>query len=237
MHTLNHLFLIRSTMADVTYVKDVVPLESEGKAVKQKRKVTIEITKEIYNTPIVYRADNGKNQVLLRVPKSTTLPSFQKSMKRSNFVNNLLESLGPDPETATAWLLRELANKHEKIYEEVAREKGIITTQNKKMDAHSAAAMWEDAKVCLHQQRKINRHMGAFFGARLTVPESKVKEIGKDNPELLAAHKAAMEKTTRKRKPKVAPEDSTRAREKLVRDALNSSTSAREKLVRDALSS
>jgi hypothetical protein len=227
-------------MADVTLVKDVVPLESEGKAVREKRKVTIEIPKDIYTTPIVYRSANGKDQVLIRVPKSTTWLSFQKSMKRSNFVNNLLESLGPDTETATAWLLRELANKHEKIYEEVGREKGIITTQNKKMDAHSAAAMWGDAKVSLFQQRKINRHMGAYFGAQLMVPELQVKAMGKDNPAVLAAHKAVMEKTTRKRKPKVAPEDSTSAREKLVRDALmapEDSTSAREKLVRDALSS
>jgi hypothetical protein len=205
-------------MADDTDAKDVVLLESEGTAVpavvgtviKWKRKKTIEIGKEVVNTPIVYRAENGKNQVLLRVPKSTNLNSFEKNMQRSNFVNNLLQSLAPTTEEATKWLLRELAKKHGKIYEEVARERGIMTTQNKKMDAHSAAAMWEDAKVSLHQQRKINRHMGAYFGARLTVPETKVKEIGKDNPELLAAHKAAMEKTTRKRKPKVATEDSSR---------------------------
>jgi hypothetical protein len=206
-------------MAGDTDAKDVAVLESEGTAVRPKRKLTIEIDKEAFNTPIMYRADNGKNQVLLRVPKSTTLPSFEKNMKRTNFVNNLLQNLAPDTEVATKWLLGELAKKHGKLYEEVARERGIITTQNKKMDAHSAAAMWEDAKVSLLQQRKINRHMGAYFGARLTVPESKVKEIGKDNPEVLAAHKAAMEKTTRKRKPNgknLWKEDSSR--QKLAKD-------------------
>jgi hypothetical protein len=54
------------------------------------------------------------------------------------------------------------------------------------MDAHSAAAMWEVANVNTRQIRTIDRHLDAYFGARLTVPEMKVKE--------------AMEKPTRKRK-------------------------------------
>jgi hypothetical protein len=210
-------------MADDTDAKDAVLLGSEGTAVsavvgtaiKLERKKTIEIGKEVINTPIVYKAENRKNQVLLKVPRSTTESSFQRNMQRTKFLENLLQSLGPNVEESTKWLLGALANKSDKLYEEVAREKGFITARTKKMDAHSAAAMWEDAKVSLHQQRKINRHMASYFGARLTVPESKVKEIGKDNPEVLAAHKAAMEKTTRKRKPKVATEDSSR--EKVAR--------------------
>jgi hypothetical protein len=162
--------------------------------------VTVEIGKEAYNTPVIYRSQNNKNQVLLRIPMSASLPSFQRNMHRTNFVDNLLKNLGPNTEEATKWLLGHLARTNSKIYEEVAREKGIITTQNKKMDAHSAAAMWEDANVKLFQQRKINRHLGAYFGSRLTVPEKEIKEIGKGNPEVAAAHKEAMEKTKRKRK-------------------------------------
>jgi hypothetical protein len=124
-----------------TDAKDVVPLEREGttepvsvgtaiepSTQKAPKRKVIEIGKEVIDTPIVYRADNGKDQVLLRVPMSRTLPSFQKNMQRSNFVDNLLESLGPDTEVATKWLLGALAKKHGKIYEEVARERKIITT-------------------------------------------------------------------------------------------------------------
>jgi hypothetical protein len=202
----NHYFLSR-TMAGDTDAEDVLPLERQWTAVGTaitlsipKNTVTVEIGKEAYNTPIVYRSDNNKKQLLLRVPTSATKPAFQRNMRRTNFLDNLLKNLGPDVEASTKWLLDALAKKSDKIYEEVARERGFITTQTKKMDAHSAAAMWEDAKVSTGQQRKINRHLDAYFGARLTVPESEVRAIGKGNPEVLAAHKKAMEKTTRKRK-------------------------------------
>jgi hypothetical protein len=201
------------TVASDTNSVDVVLLEREGASVgtaissftptlNPKNTVTIEIGKEALNTPIVYRSNSNKDQILLRVPMCTTEQSFERSMQRTKFLKNLLENLGPDVEVSTKWLLTALAKKSGKIYEEVARERGFITTQSKKMDAHSAAAMWRDANVNLRQQRAIKRHLGAYFGAQLMVPESEVKEqIDKvHNPEVLAAHKKAMEKTSRKRK-------------------------------------
>jgi hypothetical protein len=50
-------------------------------------------------------------------------------MRRTKFLENLLQNLGPDVEESTKWLLSALANKSDKIYEEVAREKGFITTR------------------------------------------------------------------------------------------------------------
>jgi hypothetical protein len=98
-------------MADNTDAKEVALLEHEGTTVPvlvgdaikpaasnaPKKTVTIEIGKEALNTPIVYRSPNNKYQVLLRVPMSGNLASFQKSMSRTNFLDNLLQSLGPNP--------------------------------------------------------------------------------------------------------------------------------------------
>jgi hypothetical protein len=165
---------------------------------KPKKTMTIEID-ESYNTPIVYRSNNRKKQVLLKVPRSTTESSFHRNMHRTKFLDNLLENLGTDVEESTKWLLGALAKKSDKLYEEVARERGFITTQTKKMDAHSAAAMWEDANVNTGQSRTILRHFDAYFGLRLTVPESQVKAAAND-PDVLAAKKRAIEKTSRKRK-------------------------------------
>ena len=108
---------------------------------KPKKTVMIEIGEEAYNTPIVYLSDNKKKQVLLKFPRSTLESSFQRNMRRTKFLENLLKNLGPDVEESTKWLLGALATKRDKLYEEFVRERGFITTQTKKMDAHSAAAM------------------------------------------------------------------------------------------------
>jgi hypothetical protein len=78
---------------------------------KPKHTVTIDIGEESYNTPIVYRAGNRKKQVLLKVPRSTTQSAFQRNLLRTNFLENLLQSLGPNVEESTKWLLDALANK------------------------------------------------------------------------------------------------------------------------------
>ncbi len=76
-------------------------------------------------------------------------------MQRTDFLDSLLENLGPDVETATKCVLTALAKKSDKMYEEVARDMRFITSQTKKMGAHSAVAMWDDANVNTRQQRKI----------------------------------------------------------------------------------
>jgi hypothetical protein len=48
---------------------------------------------------------------------------------------------------------------------------------NKEMDAASAAAMWEESNSPLRAQRIILRHLKAFFGRRITVPEHELREL------------------------------------------------------------
>jgi hypothetical protein len=45
------------------------------------------------------------------------------------------------------------------------------------MDAESAAATWEAANVNIKQQQSILKYMAAYFGRRLTVPESYIREL------------------------------------------------------------
>jgi hypothetical protein len=41
----------------------------------------------------------------------------------------------------------------------------------------AAAAMWEAAKMNIKQQQTILKYMAAYFGRRLTVPESYIQEL------------------------------------------------------------
>ena len=47
----------------------------------------------------------------------------------------------------------------------------------KRMDAPTAAAMWEDAGVYLHSQRVIHRYYMHQFGHKFTVPEKEVQDL------------------------------------------------------------
>jgi hypothetical protein len=81
--------------------EDGVLLEREGTSVgtaaitpspKPKNKMTIEIGGEPFNNPIVYRANNNKDQILLRVPNITTEQSFERSKQPTKFLENLRET-------------------------------------------------------------------------------------------------------------------------------------------------
>lgn len=41
----------------------------------------------------------------------------------------------------------------------------------------AATAMWEAAKMNIKQQQTILKYMAAYFGRRLTVPESYIQEL------------------------------------------------------------
>lgn len=58
-----------------------------------------------------------------------------------------------------------------------AAEAAGLLLNGKVMDAESAAAMWEEANINTWQQRTILRHLACYFGRRLTVPLSKIREL------------------------------------------------------------
>jgi hypothetical protein len=166
--------------------KDVTesPLERRNLFQATSENITLELSREDLLGAIPYTSlGNNTKQILLRIPSSSSAGSFARNMRRENFLDTLLENLSRDKdggtEQATKWLMTTLAKKNERLFTEVARERGFISSLSKKMDAHSAAAMWESANVSTTQQRTILRHLNCFFGARFTVPESKVREIGK----------------------------------------------------------
>jgi len=68
--------------------------------------------------------------------------------------------------------LKYLCNKYNDAFIHAASEAGLLLT-NKEMDAASAAAMWEESNCPLCAQRIKLRHLKAFFGRRITVPEHK----------------------------------------------------------------
>ena len=55
-----------------------------------------------------------------------------------------------------------------------------VRQQRDKMDAPTAAAMWEDAGVYLHSQRVIHRYYINEFGHKFTVPESELRQLASE---------------------------------------------------------
>jgi hypothetical protein len=109
--------------------------------------------------PLLFRNDNNQTQTFLRVPKSSSLEMFDRNMRRTSFFDNLLCSLptNGNKDKAVEWLLKYIGKKHDATFAKVAKELGFVTTSHKKMDAFTAAAMWEDSNTNTTQPRTILR--------------------------------------------------------------------------------
>jgi len=79
-------------------------------------------------------------------------------------------------EAAAYHLLKYMCTKYNDIFVHVASDAGILLTR-KAIDAASAAVMWEESNCLLRAQRIILRHLKAFFGRRITVPEHEMREL------------------------------------------------------------
>ncbi len=89
----------------------------------------------------------------------------------------LLVAVGAESiELAAEWVLQYLGEVYNESFINVASNLGLLL-HSKKMDAYTACAMWEEANCPARAQRIILRHLANFFGRRLTVPESSIKEL------------------------------------------------------------
>jgi hypothetical protein len=96
----------------------------------------------------------------------------------------LLEALVPFKEPnskdiALQWLLSFIGLRYSEEFVNGANQLGLILN-GKVMDTESAAAMWEASNVSYKQERIILQYLTAYFGRRFTVPECKIRQLGKD---------------------------------------------------------
>jgi hypothetical protein len=111
---------------------------------------------------------------LIHVPSSQNSYRFNRNAKDTGWVKSALmasaSSVEDREEEAAKHLLKYLFITYNDAFVHIASEAGLLLT-NKEMDAASAAAMWEESNSPLRAQRIILRHLKAFFGKRITVPE------------------------------------------------------------------
>ena len=123
----------------------------------------------VYKDPVKYKASNGKEQVLLRIPRSVTEASYHKNAQSiGRICHLLLHHAGEDVdlEESGVWLLEELHRLLPKSFERVAARKGF-TIPHARMPINRTSAMWQDAEVDYRQSRSIGKHCQDYFQRRL----------------------------------------------------------------------
>jgi hypothetical protein len=129
-----------------------------------------------------FQYSNQYSSTFIVVPQSANKYRFDRNAKGGgSWLENLLAAVAPtsmpnSKEVALQWLLTYIGCNYNDIFVNVCDSLGLLLN-GKKMDAESAAAMWEAANVNINQQRTILKYMAAYFGRRLTVPESYIREL------------------------------------------------------------
>jgi hypothetical protein len=123
-----------------------------------------------------FKQYNDCEVTLVPIPTSVSYYRFERNMKGNSWFSELLMSLSNSRETSLTWLLKSLTKLQNEEFITAAEAAGLLLN-GKVMDAESAAAMWEEANINCRQQRTILRHLACYFGRRLTVPLSKIREL------------------------------------------------------------
>ena len=97
-------------------------------------------------------------------------------MKENSWFREALGALSDLPDISLSWLLTSLTKLRNEEFIVAAEAAGLLLN-GKTMDAESSTAMWEEANINCRQQRIILRHLACYFGRRLTVPLSKIREL------------------------------------------------------------
>ena len=118
-----------------------------------------------------------RQQLLLHVPQAKNEESFIKNEKRNKWLSKIPQVLFPNDENiAVEWMLKELGKNYEDEFIISAKELGYPLF-SKKMNAVTAAAMWQESNVNLRSQRTILRYLANEFGTRLVVPETEISKL------------------------------------------------------------
>eukprot|EP00978_Attheya_sp_CCMP212_P037364 scaffold175527_cov64-Attheya_sp.AAC.1 len=129
-----------------------------------------------------YSSYRGESRTIVQVAPSTSVEGFNKRLRRGNKnLRSLPLLLSPHNESQGAkFLLKLIGGLFEDEFVSVADSLGYPLT-SKVMDAPSAAAMWQEANTSKRSQRSIVRHLRAYFGTRLIVPESEIDKLGQEH--------------------------------------------------------
>ena len=153
-----------------------IPLEKHS--ISSVLRDVIKLSKSAINSDLLtFDYYNDTKCSLVQVPVSSSYEGFRRTENSIKWVKKILLAVGAeDVNVAAEWLLQHLAECYNESFVNAASSVGLLL-HSKKMDAEAACAMWEEANVGLRSQRIILRHLANFFGRRITVPESFVREL------------------------------------------------------------
>ena len=126
--------------------------------------------------PIIYKAPNGIEQVLVRIPRSLTDAVHHINAQRRGWIKTILENHAGEEveyEESDLWLLEEMHRLRLNAFKEVAARQGF-TIPHDRMTADNTAAMWQDAEIDFCQSRSIGKHSINYFQRQLFAKESDV---------------------------------------------------------------
>jgi len=130
----------------------------------------------------------GTPTALIPVPQAKNEEGFIKNAKRNKWLSKIPQVLFPNGEKiAVEWILKEFGKKYEDEFILSAKELGYPLF-SKKMNAVTAAAMWQESNVNLRSQRTILRYLANEFGKRLVVPETEISKLGQNFVEPNCGH-------------------------------------------------
>lgn len=106
------------------------------KEVARATKITCEFdVRKAYNAPVRYKAGNKREQVLIRVPKSSTFNTFKTSICTSRWLDHVMEQVADsdkvEKQQAYEWVLAEMKKRCPEAFDAVAQRGGYSKDSNK----------------------------------------------------------------------------------------------------------
>ena len=99
--------------------------------------------------PVKYKAPNGREQVLVQIPRSSTEAFYHINKQRRGWIKTILENHAGgevESEELDVWLLEEMHRLRPKAFKEVAARQGF-TIHHARMPANNTTTMWLDAFI------------------------------------------------------------------------------------------
>jgi hypothetical protein len=138
----------------------------------------VKLSKSVEDTNVLcFPYNNDTNCNLVQVPTSGMYNKFKRNDKIYRWIPKVLSAIGAEEVSIAAeWMVQYLGEVFPDSFVNAASNIGLLL-HSKTMDAEAACAMWEESNVSIRSQRIILRHLANFFGQRLTVPESCIRDL------------------------------------------------------------
>ena len=130
---------------------------------------------------LTLKSKNGRHRKYVYVPVSSTQECFLSNANNKKWINHLIKTAGSDElseDDVAAIMMVYLIKHHPDALQVVAEKLKIPQLMvNRRMDPHTAAAMWNEANTTVRGQRTINRYVFQYFGFRLTPYDAELQKL------------------------------------------------------------